>query len=74
MKLGIVICDRYGSCGGGKCFRSVRERAGAFSIYPEDEPLEVVGFGNCGGCPGGNFYDRYFSPSSKRFKTGFCRC
>ncbi|MFC1529373.1 CGGC domain-containing protein [Gemmatimonadota bacterium] len=54
MKIGIIICDRYGDCGGGKCFRSVRERAGAFSIYPEDAPLEVVGFGNCGGCPGGN--------------------
>lgn len=54
MKIGIIICDRYGSCGGGKCFRSVRERAGAFSIYPEDDPLEVVGFANCGGCPGGN--------------------
>jgi predicted metal-binding protein len=54
MKIGIVICDRYGSCGGGKCFRSARERVGAFSIYPEDDPPEVVGFANCGGCPGGN--------------------
>ena len=54
MKIGIVICDRYGDCGGGKCFRAVRERAGAFSIYPEGDPLEVVGFAHCGGCPGGN--------------------
>ena len=54
MKIGIVICDRYGSCGGGKCFRSARERAGAFSIYSEEDPPEVVGFANCGGCPGGN--------------------
>jgi predicted metal-binding protein len=54
MKIGIIICDRYRDCGGGKCFRSVRERAGGFSGYSEDEPLEVVGFTSCGGCPGGN--------------------
>lgn len=54
MKIGIVICDRYRSCGGGKCFRAARERAGAFARYSADEPLEVVGFSSCGGCPGGN--------------------
>jgi predicted metal-binding protein len=53
-KIGIIICSRYQSCGGGKCFRSVRERAGGFARYSKDEPLEVVGFSNCGGCPGGN--------------------
>jgi predicted metal-binding protein len=53
-KIGIIICDRYVSCGGGKCFRALRERAGGFSIYPADEPVEIVGFSNCGGCPGGN--------------------
>ena len=54
MKIGIIICDRYHTCGGGKCLRSMRERRGAFSIYPEDEPLELVGYSTCGGCPGGN--------------------
>lgn len=54
MKIGIIICDRYRSCAGGKCFRAAQERAGAFSVYDEDEPLEVVGFTTCGGCPGGN--------------------
>ena len=54
MKVGVIICDRYHTCGGGKCFRSVRERAGAFARYPEGEPLEVVGFSTCAGCPGGN--------------------
>ena len=54
MKVGIVICDRYRSCGGGKCFRSAREHAGAFARYPAGEPVEVVGFSSCGGCPGGN--------------------
>ena len=54
MKVGIITCDRYRDCAGGKCFRSVRERTGGFSDYSEDEPLEVVGFTTCGGCPGGN--------------------
>ena len=53
-KIGIIICGRYVSCGGGKCFRALRERAGAFAVYPRDETVEVVGFANCGGCPGGN--------------------
>jgi len=54
MKVGIIICDRYSDCAGGKCFRAVRERAGAFSGYSDTEDLEVVGFTSCGGCPGGN--------------------
>jgi predicted metal-binding protein len=53
-KIGIIICERYQSCGGGKCFRALRERVGAFAAYPKDEPVEVVGFSYCGGCPGGN--------------------
>ena len=53
-KLGIIICDRYRECGGGKCFRALRERAGAFSRYAKDEQVEVVGYSTCGGCPGGN--------------------
>lgn len=53
-KIGIIICNRYGNCGGGKCLRSMRERKGAFATYPADEPLELVGYANCGGCPGGN--------------------
>jgi predicted metal-binding protein len=54
MKIGIIICDRYRSCAGGKCFRAVRERSGAFARYDAGSPLEVVGFTSCGGCPGGN--------------------
>ena len=53
-RIGIIICGRYQSCGGGKCFRALRERAGAFAAYPKDEPVELVGFSTCGGCPGGN--------------------
>jgi predicted metal-binding protein len=54
MKIGIIICDRYRECAGGKCFRAIRERTGGFARYPADEPLEVVGYTSCGGCPGGN--------------------
>lgn len=53
VKIGIIICDRYKSCAGGKCFRAIKERAGAFDIY-KDKDIEVVGYTNFGGCPGGN--------------------
>ena len=53
-KIGIIICGRYQACGGGKCFRSFKERVGAFSGYASDADAEIVGFSYCGGCPGGN--------------------
>jgi predicted metal-binding protein len=52
-RLGIIICDRYRSCAGGKCLRAIREREGAFSAYAGAQ-VELVGFTTCGGCPGGN--------------------
>ena len=52
-KIGIIICDRYSSCAGGKCFTALRNREGAFSIY-KDHEVELVGYTTCGGCPGGN--------------------
>jgi predicted metal-binding protein len=53
MKIGIIICDRYRTCAGGKCFRAARNREGAFSRYREQD-LEIVGYTTCNGCPGGN--------------------
>jgi predicted metal-binding protein len=53
-KIGIIICERYITCGGGKCLRALKEHAGGFATYPKEEALELVGFSNCGGCPGGN--------------------
>jgi predicted metal-binding protein len=53
IKLGIIICDRYSTCAGGKCFRALKNREGAFSIY-KDQTVELVGYTSCGGCPGGN--------------------
>jgi len=53
VKIGIIICDRYRRCAGGKCFRSLKNKEGAFSIYT-DQDLELVGYTTCDGCPGGN--------------------
>ncbi|HHS13659.1 MAG TPA: CGGC domain-containing protein [bacterium] len=51
--IGIIICNRYRTCAGGKCFRSVRLREGAFARY-KGMDVEVVGYTSCDGCPGGN--------------------
>ncbi len=53
IKIGIIICDRYRRCAGGKCFRAMKEKTGAFDIYKDDE-IELVGYTSCDGCPGGN--------------------
>ena len=53
-KIGIIICARYQNCGGGKCLRGLKERAGGFSKYSLEDEVELVGYSNCGGCPGGN--------------------
>jgi predicted metal-binding protein len=52
VKVGIMICDRNRTCTGNKCLKSINERDGAFADYPKDEPIEVVGWMACGGCPG----------------------
>jgi predicted metal-binding protein len=51
--IGIIICDRYHTCAGGKCLRALRNREGAFALYKGEE-IELVGYTTCGGCPGGN--------------------
>ena len=53
-KIGIIICGRYINCAGGKCLRALKDHVGGFAKYPMEENLELVGFSNCGGCPGGN--------------------
>ena len=52
VKVGLIICDRNRTCTGNKCFKSINERDGAFAKYPKSEPIEVVGWMACGGCPG----------------------
>jgi predicted metal-binding protein len=54
IKIGIIICDRYRTCAGGKCFRALKEKTGAFSRY-EGQEVEIAGYTTCDGCPGGNF-------------------
>jgi len=75
IKIGIIICDRYNTCTGGKCFRSAANREGAFSLY-KDYEIEIAGFTTCGGCPGGNI--EYAPEEMKKngvthihFATGF---
>ena len=75
-KIGIIICDRYRSCAGGKCFRALQNREGAFDIYDKNENVELVGYTSCGGCPGGNI--EYAPEEMKKngaeivhFATGF---
>ena len=53
IKIGIIICDRYRRCAGGKCLRAIKNREGAFSVYADQE-VELVGYTTCDGCPGGN--------------------
>ncbi|MCF8228394.1 MAG: CGGC domain-containing protein [Bacteroidales bacterium] len=53
-KIGIIICDRYSGCAGGKCFKALKNRDGGFKIYGKDQEVEIVGYTTCGGCPGGN--------------------
>ena len=53
LKLGIIICDRYARCAGGKCLRAMTLREGAFDRYQGSE-IELVGYTSCDGCPGGN--------------------
>ncbi len=52
-KTGIIICDRYRTCAGGKCLRALRNRDGAFARYKGEE-VELVSYTTCNGCPGGN--------------------
>jgi len=53
-RIGIIICGRYQTCGGGKCLRAMKEHVGGFARYPKKEELELAGYSYCGGCPGGN--------------------
>ena len=51
MKVGIIRCMQTEDyCPGTTDFRMLRERRGVFEGVTED--LELVGFINCGGCPG----------------------
>ena len=51
MKAGIIRCMQTEDyCPGTTDFKMLRERRGVFEGVEED--IELVGFTNCGGCPG----------------------
>ena len=51
MKVGIIRCMQTEDfCPGTTHFRMIREKKGAFEGVEED--IEIIGFINCGGCPG----------------------
>jgi predicted metal-binding protein len=52
-KIGIIICDRWRRCAGGKCLSALYRREGAFSRY-RGEDVQLAGYTTCDGCPGGN--------------------
>lgn len=53
MKIGIIRCMQTEDyCPGTADFMAVKNRSGAFSGVTEE--LEIIGFCNCGGCPGKN--------------------
>ena len=51
MKIGIIRCMQTEDyCPGTTDFKFIREKKGAFENITED--IEIIGFVNCGGCPG----------------------
>ncbi len=75
IKVGIIICHRYHTCAGGKCFRALQNKEGAFEMY-KDKEIQLAAYTTCGGCPGGNI--EYAPEEMKKngvthvhFATGF---
>ena len=53
IKLGIIRCMQTEDyCPGTKCFHTVQSKQGAFAELNSDGAIELIGFTNCGGCPG----------------------
>jgi predicted metal-binding protein len=51
MKLGIIRCMQTEDyCPGTSDFKAIREKTGSFAQVEEE--IEIIGFANCGGCPG----------------------
>jgi len=51
IKIGIITCNRFDNCTGGKCYRAFQKREGAFAIY-QNYDAEIAVNSSCGGCPG----------------------
>lgn len=51
MKIGIIRClQTEDYCPGTTDFKAIKNKSGAFADVKED--IEIIGFINCGGCPG----------------------
>lgn len=52
MNIGIIRCMQTEDfCPGTTDFRAVAQRSGAFADFSNEE-INIIGFINCGGCPG----------------------
>ena len=53
MNVGIIRCYQTRDyCPGVLDFKAIRERTGVFADVLADEPINIIGFIDCGGCPG----------------------
>ena len=51
MKLGVIRCMQTEDfCPGAGDFKAIQNKTGAFAGVQEE--IEIIGFANCGGCPG----------------------
>ena len=51
MKLGLIRCkETENFCPGTRDVQTIKEKSGALSYVKED--IEIIGFIDCGGCPG----------------------
>lgn len=53
-RIGILTCSNCTqelNCASIVCLGDMRKRRGLFERYPANEPLDLVGFINCAGCP-----------------------
>jgi predicted metal-binding protein len=53
-RIGIITCancTQDANCAAVVCLADLRKRRGFFERYPKDEPLDLVGFISCAGCP-----------------------
>lgn len=51
MKVGVIRCMQTEDfCAGTNCFKMIANKTGSFEGTTED--IEIIGYVNCGGCPG----------------------
>jgi predicted metal-binding protein len=71
-KIGIIRCQELAlsgdrRCAGWNCFPAIRDKSGYLAEY---DTIELVGFDTCGGCPGGNRYNKIIERGKKLKEKG----